>query len=80
MVPAMNRFKPVLLSVAKGTGIMPFCRLLNRQRIRILAYHGVDSVRDPVVNWDDLQVHSFMCGAGGGRLSGHGFRDGSPWP
>lgn len=34
-----------------------FFKLKNRQQFRILAYHGVDPVQDPVANYDGFQVH-----------------------
>lgn len=52
----MTSLKTLLLSATAAVGLISFCRHLNLRKIRILAYHGVDWLHDPVVNWDDLQV------------------------
>lgn len=67
----MSGFKSLLLSAADAAGVIPFCRYLNRRKIRVLAYHGVDSLRDAVVNWDDLQVEPRVFRAHLGELRRH---------
>lgn len=49
-----------LLSAVDMAGINALCRHFYRRKIRILAYHGVDSLSDPVVNGDDLQVNPLV--------------------
>jgi peptidoglycan/xylan/chitin deacetylase (PgdA/CDA1 family) len=48
--------KMSLLTAANMAGVMAFFRALNRHKVRILAYHGIDWLSEPVVNWDGLQV------------------------
>jgi peptidoglycan/xylan/chitin deacetylase (PgdA/CDA1 family) len=48
--------KMSLLTAANMAGVMAFFRVLNRHKVRILAYHGIDWLSEPVVNWDGLQV------------------------
>ena len=45
-----------LLTAASMAGVMASFRALNRHKVRILAYHGIDWLSEPVVNWDGLQV------------------------
>jgi peptidoglycan/xylan/chitin deacetylase (PgdA/CDA1 family) len=45
-----------LLTAANVAGVMALFRMVNRKKVRILAYHGIDWLSEPVVNWDGLQV------------------------
>lgn len=52
----MLGLKILLLTLAGSTGAMNLSRSLHKRDVRILAYHGVDWLQDPVINWDGLQV------------------------
>ena len=67
----MKAVTSFLLSVADRAGLNDWCRHLYRRRIRILAYHGVDSFSDPVVNGDDLQVNPLVFRAQMEELKQH---------
>ena len=49
--------KTSFLTGLRVTGMMGLCRVLHRNQIIILAYHGVDKFHDPVWNHDGLQIH-----------------------
>lgn len=52
----MLGLKILLLTLAGSSGAMSVSRALHKRYVRILAYHGVDWLQDPVINWDGLQV------------------------
>lgn len=49
-----------LLTAANTAGVLAFFRAINTHKVRILAYHGIDWLYEPVVNWDGLQVDPRM--------------------
>lgn len=57
-IPSMNASaKEWGLRLARWSGAMAWARAGSRSCARVLAYHGVDPVDDPVVNFDGFQVH-----------------------
>ncbi len=54
--PRLLGLKMLLLMMAGASGSIRLSRALHRRYVRILAYHGVDWLQDPIINWDGLQV------------------------
>lgn len=52
----MNAPKEIVLAALKAVGMFAALRRLCRDRVAILAYHGVDQSEDPLLNFDGLQV------------------------
>lgn len=63
--------KQTALKMAAGGGLFTLCRWLNRRRVRILAYHGVSSTIDPVLNFDGFFVSPHVFEAHLRTLKGH---------
>lgn len=52
----MSGLKENVLSACSSCGVFAFARWLTRHQARVLAYHGVDSHSDPLLNFDGFHV------------------------